>query len=75
MVRLRLKNDLEFVESLPECVIDLDINRLMQIIINLITTAIKFTIKGSIRVGCRLREDELLYFYVSDTDVVFLQTS
>lgn len=68
--RLRLKNDsvvVEFVECLPECVICSDVNRLMQVMNNLITNAIKFTIKGSIRVGYRLREDESLYFYVSDT--------
>lgn len=68
--RLRLKNDsvvVEFVECLPECVIYSDVNRLMQVMNNLITNAIKFTTKGSIRVGYRLREDEALYFYVSDT--------
>ena len=68
--RLRLKNDsvvVECVECLPECVICSDVNRLMQVMNNLITNAIKFTTKGSIRVGYRLREDESLYFYVSDT--------
>ena len=68
--RLRLKNDsvvVEFVECLPESVICSDVNRLMQVMNNLITNAIKFTTKGSIRVGYRLREDESLYFYVSDT--------
>ena len=68
--RLRLKDDsvvVEFVECLPECVICSDVNRLMQVMNNLITNAIKFTAKGSIRVGYRLREDESLYFYVSDT--------
>ncbi len=68
--RLRLKNDsvvVEFVECLPECVIYSDVNRLMQVMNNLITNAIKFTTKGSIRVGYRLREDEALYFYISDT--------
>ena len=68
--RLRLKDDsvvVEFVECLPECVICSDVNRLMQVMNNLITNAIEFTAKGSIRVGYRLREDESLYFYVSDT--------
>lgn len=68
--RLRLKNDLvvvELVESLPECVIYSDANRLMQVMNNFITNAIKFTTNGSIRVGYRLQEDESLYFYVSDT--------
>ena len=68
--RLRLKDEsvvVEFVECLPECVICSDVNRLIQVMNNLITNAIKFTAKGSIRVGYRLREDESLYFYVSDT--------
>lgn len=68
--RLRLKDDsviVEFVECLPECMIYSDVNCLMQVMNNLITNAIKFTAKGSIRVGYRLREDESLYFYVSDT--------
>lgn len=39
----------------------------MQVMNNLITNAIKFTVNGSIRVGYRLKEDETLYFYVSDT--------
>ena len=70
VARLRLKDNsvaVEFVECLPECVIYSDVNRLMQVMNNLITNAIKFTTKGSIRVGYRLREDESLYFYVSDT--------
>ncbi|WP_279091671.1 histidine kinase dimerization/phospho-acceptor domain-containing protein [Butyricimonas virosa] len=47
--RLRLKDDsvvVEFVECLPECVICSDVNRLMQVMNNLITNAIKFTAKG-----------------------------
>lgn len=68
--RLRLKNDavvIEFVESVPDCIIYSDANRLMQVMNNLITNAIKFTKKGYIRFGFRIQEDDTLYFYVSDT--------
>ncbi|MEI3422366.1 MAG: ATP-binding protein [Butyricimonas faecihominis] len=53
-------------ECLPECVICSDVNRLMQVMNNLITNAIKFTTKGSIRVGYRFGE-LVRIFYVSDT--------
>ena len=54
--RLRLKDDsvvVEFVECLPECVICSDVNRLMQVMNNLITNAIKFTAKGEH--SCRIQ--------------------
>lgn len=68
--RLRLKNDavrVEFVEGLPECIICTDPNRLMQVMNNFITNAIKFTIEGYIRLGYRQQENGDLYFYVSDS--------
>lgn len=68
--RLRLKNDavsVEFTERLPECTIYSDANRLMQVMNNLITNAIKFTKKGYIRFGYRMLDDEKIYFFVSDT--------
>lgn len=56
-----------FAESLPHCVILSDRNRLVQVINNLITNAIKFTAKGSITFGYRLQGEDSLYFYVQDT--------
>lgn len=66
---LRVKTDavkLEFVEPAGPCMAYTEKNRLSQLIINLVTNAIKFTEKGSIRFGYEMRENEL-YFYVTDT--------
>lgn len=66
---LRVKTDavkLEFVEPAGPCMAYTEKNRLSQLMINLVTNAIKFTEKGSIRLGYEMRENEL-YFYVTDT--------
>ena len=56
-----------FVERLSECIIHTERNRLLQVINNFISNAIKFTEKGQIKLGYRLLDPETLYFYVSDT--------
>ena len=68
-LQLKMKSEavkLEFVPPADRCLVHLEKNRVSQLIINLVTNAIKFTEKGSIRFGYELREKEL-YFYVADT--------
>lgn len=57
---------LDFEQTLPECYIRLERNRLSQLVINIITNAIKFTAKGYIKFGYKVK-GKMLYFYVEDT--------
>lgn len=50
----------------PEIILNVDKNRMMQILINLLTNAAKYTEKGSIRFGYGIQED-FVRFYVTDT--------
>lgn len=58
---------LSFDECLPELIINTERNRLMQVLSNLLTNAIKFTASGAIKMGYRLHHDNTILFYVSDT--------
>ena len=50
-----------------ECVVKADRNRLVQVTMNLMNNAVKFTGEGSIEFGFDVREDGFLHFYVTDT--------
>lgn len=69
-MQLRLKSEeikLVLEERLPQCILCADRNRLVQLITNFLTNAIKFTKKGVIKMGYRLKDVHTIYFYVSDT--------
>ena len=65
-MRVRPGVVLDMVQGADACVISTDRNRLSQVLINLLTNAVKFTDKGSITFGYKLRGSEI-YFYVTDT--------
>lgn len=50
-----------------ECVVKAGRNRLVQVMMNLMNNAVKFTGEGSIEFGFDVREDGFLHFYVTDT--------
>ena len=59
---------ISFIEKAPVCVINTDRVRLSQVMINLMSNAMKFTERGSISIGYRISEakDEI-YFFCKDT--------
>lgn len=73
--QMRMKNKSEAIEILfekkqPECIIYTDANRLMQVMINYLTNAMKFTQEGSIKFGYTIDEAlNEIYFYVKDTGI------
>lgn len=54
--------------ALDEQEIESDSNRLRQILVNLITNAMKFTSEGKIEIGAELSEDKMI-FWVKDTGI------
>lgn len=67
------KSEIEIIAEvsapLKEVVISTDESRLRQILMNLISNALKFTEKGFIKFGFNLRQGNLVEFYVSDTGI------
>ena len=59
--------DIAFTDRIFECVVHSDRNRLLQVVHNFVNNAIKFTPKGHIHIGYKLKDSGDLYFYVEDT--------
>jgi len=55
--------------SYEQCFVETDFERIKQVLINLIDNAFKFTIAGTIHLGCELINDKTLQFSVSDTGI------
>lgn len=67
MIKLRLPEGVEFIlHPCAEVIFNIDKNRLVQILSNLLTNAVKHTTQGKIVFGYQLRGKEI-YFYVEDT--------
>lgn len=58
-----------FDEELPEMTIHGDLDRITQVITNLINNAMKFTLKGEVRFGYQQADENTILFYVDDTGI------
>ena len=70
--RLHMKEpgiDIHFEEQTPGLILYTDRNRLMQVMNNLMTNALKFTQQGQINFGYHLLDNQTVHFYLSDTGV------
>ena len=59
--------ELRFDESSPQIVINADKNRIIQVLSNFLTNALKFTTKGSITLSYTLEDESQVRFCVTDT--------
>lgn len=67
--RLQAHVPIIFEDHIPQCYIHTDMNRIHQVISNLISNALKFTEKGDIRVGYHIADGDTIRFYVKDTGI------
>ena len=68
--RLRQKNDavvIRYLPEMPDCFVNIEKNRLTQVVTNMMNNAMKFTPSGSITFGYHLKNTDFLYFYITDT--------
>jgi len=63
-----VKLNLEITNDISNLVINTDSLRLKQVLINLVENARKFTIKGTITIGCKINNNDI-EFYVKDTGI------
>lgn len=67
MLMLRVPEGVAFrLDPCAELIFNIDKTRLVQILSNLLTNALKHTVSGWIRFGYQIRENDI-YFYVEDT--------
>lgn len=59
--------ELRFDENSPQIVIDADKNRIVQVLSNFLTNALKFITKGSITLSYTLEDENQVHFCVTDT--------
>lgn len=59
--------EIHFAEQMPELIMHTDRNRLMQVMNNLMTNAMKFTHQGHINFGYQMSDNGIVHFYLSDT--------
>ena len=69
--KLKHKSDVEihFEKTLDTCIINTDVQRVQQVISNLMNNAMKFTKSGEIRLGYETIPDNCLKIYVKDTGI------
>ena len=67
--QLRQKNEavpIRYIPEMPDCTVNIERNRLTQVMTNMLNNAMKFTYSGSITFGYRLKDTDFLYFYLPE---------